>query len=171
MGLDTKGSEMSDDTTGTTTDAATPPSPDAPGLAPSAHEPGHHALGCPECFEELQRNHDWWKARPEGSRLVGLVVPRADMPPIVEQRGDLTRFGVQILDFRYPTPEAPESWEQRLARLFETLRAGDVLVVVNERALGRTPDEVARTIRTLRRHNLVVKVLSHGAPHLEDARA
>ena len=171
MGLDTKGSEMSDDTTGTTTDAATPPSPDAPGLAASAHEPGHHALGCPECFEELQRNHDWWKARPEGSRLVGLVVPRADMPPIVEQRGDLTRFGVQILDFRYPTPEAPESWEQRLARLFETLRAGDVLVVVNERALGRTPDEVARTIRTLRRHNLVVKVLSHGAPHLEDARA
>jgi hypothetical protein len=44
-------------------------------------------------------------------------------------------------------------------------------VVVNERALGRTPDEVARTIRTLRRHDLVVKVLSHGAPHLEDARA
>ena len=33
------------------------------------------------------------------------------------------------------------------------------------------PDEVSRTIRTLRRHDLVVKVLSHGAPHLEDARA
>jgi DNA invertase Pin-like site-specific DNA recombinase len=93
------------------------------------------------------------------------------MPPILEQRTDLTRFGVQILDFRYPTPDAPESWEQRLARLFETLRAGDVLVVVNERALGRTSDEVGRTIRTLRRHDLVVKVLSHGAPHLEDARA
>jgi hypothetical protein len=42
---------------------------------------------------------------------------------------------------------------------------------VNERALGRTSDEVGRTIRTLRRHDLVVKVLSHGAPHLEDARA
>ena len=70
---------------------------------------------CPECFEELQRNPDWWKARPEGSRLVGLVV-------------------------------------------------------VSERALGPTSDEIALTIRTVRRHNLVVKVLSHGAPHLEDAR-
>lgn len=168
MEVDTKGFDMGDHPIGSTTDAAASTSSDVPA---AAHEPGHHALGCPECFVELQRNHDWWKARPEGSRLVGLVVPREDMPPILEQRNDLTRFGVQILDFRYPTPEVPESWEQRLARLFETLRAGDVLVVVNERALGRTPDEVARTIRTLRRHNLVVKVLSHGAPHLEDARA
>ena len=46
-----------------------------------------------------------------------------------------------------------------------------MLVVANEHALGRTPDEVARTIRALRRHNLVVKVLGHGAPHLEDARS
>ena len=46
-----------------------------------------------------------------------------------------------------------------------------MLVVSNERALGRTPDEIARTIRTLRRHDLVVKVLGRGAPHLEDARA
>ena len=92
------------------------------------------------------------------------------MPSIVEQRGDLARFGVAILDFKHPMPDLPESWEQRLGRLFATLRAGDVLVVANERALGRTPDEVARTIRALRRHDLVVKVLSHGAPHLEDAR-
>lgn len=162
---------MGDDAIGSTTDAATPTSPEASATHADAHGPGHHALDCPECFEELQRNHDWWKARPEGSRLVGLVVPRDDMPPILEQRNDLTRFGVQILDFKYSTPEALESWEQRLARLFETLRAGDVLVVVNERALGRTSDEVARTIRALRRHNLVVKVLSHGAPHLEDARS
>jgi hypothetical protein len=151
---------MGDQTTGSAPDASGAP-----------HGPGHHAIGCPECFEELQRNRDWWKARPEGSRLVGLVVPRDDMPPIVEQRNDLTRFGVAILDFRYPTPEAPESWEQRLARLFETLRAGDVLVVANERALGRHPDEVTRTIRILRRHDLVVKVLNHGASHLEDAPA
>jgi hypothetical protein len=153
MEADARGFDMGDQATGSTTDAATPAAAAATGVP---HEPGHHALGCPECFEELQRNRDWWKARPEGSRLVGLVVPRDDMPPILEQRNDLTRFGVQILDFRYPTPEAPESWEQRLARLFETLQAGDVLVVVNERALGRTSDEVARTIRILRRHDLVV---------------
>ena len=47
---------------------------------------------------------------------------------------------------------------------------GDVLVVMSERAIGQTSDEVARTIRTLRQHNLVVKELSHGAPHLADAR-
>jgi hypothetical protein len=159
---------MGDQVADSTTDATTRATPEASGVP---HESGHHAIGCPECFEELQQNRDWWKARPEGSRLVGLVVAHADMPPIVEQRNDLVRFGVAILDFRYPTPEAPESWEQRLARLFETLRAGDVLVVVNERALGRRPDEVARTIRILRQHDLVVKVLSHGASHLEDAHA
>ena len=164
---------MSEKSTDATTDAAAQAATaasaaNAPG---TAHGPGHHAIGCPECFEELQQNHDWWKARPEGSRLVGLVVPRADMPSVVEQRNDLTRFGVAILDFKHPAPEMPETWEQRLGRLFETLQAGDVLVVSNERALGRTPDEVARTIRTLRRHDLVVKVLGRGAPHLEDARA
>ena len=164
---------MAEHVTDSTTDAATT---DAATTAPSesevaAHDHAHYAIGCPECFEELQQNHDWWKARPEGSRLVGLVVPRPDMPSVVEQRNDLTRFGVAILDFKHPAPETPETWEQRLGRLFETLQAGDVLVVSNERALGRTPDEVARTIRTLRRHDLVVKVLGRGAPHLEDARA
>jgi hypothetical protein len=136
----------------------------------TAHHPGHHAIGCPECFEDLQRNRDWWKARPEGSRLVGLVVARDDMPTVVEQRNDLARFGVAILDFKHPAAEVSVSWEQRISRLFETLRAGDVLVVANERALGRTPEEIGRTIRALQRHSLVVKVLSHGAPHLEDAR-
>jgi hypothetical protein len=38
------------------------------------------------------------------------------------------------------------------------------------RALGQTSDEIARSIRTLRRHHLVIKVLSHDAPHLQDAR-
>jgi len=166
MEVDAKGPEMSERTTETTTDATQTPAPDAPS---TPHGPGHHAIGCPECFEELQRNRDWWKARPEGSRLVGLVVARDDMPSVVEQRNDLARFGVAILDFKHPAPEGSETWEQRFAQLFETLRAGDVLVVANERALGSTSDEVARTIRTLRRHNLVVKVLSHGAPHLETA--
>jgi hypothetical protein len=105
-----------------------------------------------------------------GSRLVGLVVARDDMPSVVEHRNDLARFGVGILDFKHPAPEGAATWEQRFGRSFETLEAGDVLVVVSERALGQTSDEVAPTIRTLRRHNLVLNVLSHGAPHLEDAR-
>ena len=92
------------------------------------------------------------------------------MPSVVEQRNDLARLGVGILDFKHPAPEGSATGEQRFGRLFETLQAGDVLVVVSERALGQTCDEVARTIRALRRHNLVVKVLSHGAPHLQDAR-
>jgi len=160
---------MGELTTDSTAGGSTPAA--APTAATVAHDPGHHAIGCPECFEELQRNRDWWKARPEGSRLVGLVVARDDMPPVVEQRNELARFGVAILDFKHPVPEGSATWEQRFGRLFETLQAGDVLVVVSERALGVTSDEVARTIRTLRRHNLVVKVLSHGAPHLEDARS
>lgn len=135
------------------------------------HGPGHRAIGCPECFEELELHRDWWKARPEGSRLVGLVVARDDMPSVTEQRNDLAQFGVAILDFKHPAQEAPVTWEQRLGRLFDTLRPGDVLVVANERALGRKPDEIARTIRVLRQHNLVVKVLNHGAKHLEDAHA
>jgi hypothetical protein len=164
-------SEQSTDatTTDAAAQAATPASvANAPG---TPHGPGHQAIGCPECFEELQRNRDWWKVRPEGSRLIGLVVARDDMPSVTVQRNDLARFGVAILDFKHPMPESTVTWEQRFARLFETLRAGDVLVVANERALGRTPDEVTRTIRALRRHNLVVKVLGHGAPHLEDARS
>ena len=92
------------------------------------------------------------------------------MPSVVEHRNDLARFGVGILDFKHPAPEGAATWEQRFGRSFETLEAGDVLMVVSERALGQTSDEVAPTIRTRRRHNLVVKVLSHGAPHLEDAR-
>ena len=160
---------MGEQRSDTTTDASAATSTTNAAAAP--HGPGHHALGCPECFEELQRNQDWWKARPEGARLVGLVVARDDMPSVVEQRNDLADFGVAILDFKHPAAEAPETWEQRLGRLFGTLRAGDVLVVANERALGQNRDEVTRTIRTLARHNLVVKVLSHGAPHLEDARS
>ncbi|MDR5699599.1 recombinase family protein [Agromyces aerolatus] len=138
---------------------------------PVVHDHTHAAIGCPECFEELQLHRDWWKARPEGSRLVGIVVARDDMPSVVEQRNDLARFGVAILDFKHPAPEVELTWEQRLGRLFDSLQAGDVLVVANERALGRKSDEIARTIRVLRQHNLVVKVLNHGAKHLEDAHA
>ncbi|GAA1824225.1 dehydrogenase [Agromyces salentinus] len=129
----------------------------------------HVANDCPECFVELQRDSDWWKAKPEGSRLVGLVVARDDMPPIVEQRRDLTAFGVAIPDFRFPAPENDDTWEERLERFFGTLRAGDVLVVANRHAMGRSVDEETRTIAALRRRGIVVKVLSHGARHLADA--
>lgn len=137
------------------------------GVAPAgAHE---HTLGsCPECFVELQRDGEWWRARPEGARLVGLVVARDDLPPIVEQRADLARFGVSIHDFRHPAPETHETWEQRLERSFGRLERGDVLVVANRHALGRGLDEEARTIASLRSRGVVVKVLRHGANHLAD---
>ena len=66
MEVDAKGPEMSERTTETTTDGTQTPAPDAPS---TPHGPGHHAIGCPECFEELQRNRDWWKVRPEGCLL------------------------------------------------------------------------------------------------------
>jgi hypothetical protein len=129
----------------------------------------HAAAECPKCFTELQQNRDWWLARPVGSRLVGLVVSREGMPSVVEQREDLTRFGVPIEGFRHPAPDILESWSDRLGRLIATLNVGDVLVVANINALGRDAEEGARTASELRRHGIIVKVLSHDARHLADA--
>lgn len=129
----------------------------------------HVAIECPECFTELQRDHDWWRARPAGSRLVGLVVSRPGMPSVVAQRDELTRFGVTIDGFRHPAPETLEDWGARLERLFDTLMRGDVLVVTDVHALGRDAAEEARTITQLQRRGITVKVLSHGDRHLSDA--
>ncbi|MBO0981438.1 recombinase family protein [Microbacterium sp. SD291] len=129
----------------------------------------HPAAECPKCFTELQQNRDFWSARPDGSRLVGLVVSREGMPSVVEQREDLTRFGVPIEGFRHPAPDILESWSDRLSRLISTLKPGDVLVVANIQALGRDAEEGARTVAELRRHGIIVKVLSHNARHLADA--
>lgn len=131
----------------------------------------HTAAECPKCFTELQADSDWWRARPAGSRLVGLVVSRDDMPSVVEQRNDLTRFGVAIDGFRHPAPETLESWEERLVRLFGRLAAGDVLVVATVHALGRDTDEETRTLRELRSRGVIVKVLGHGERHLHDVVA
>jgi len=129
----------------------------------------HAAAECPKCFTELQQNRDFWLARPDGSRLVGLVVSREGMPSVVEQREDLTRFGVPIEGFRHPAPDILESWSDRLTRLIATLQPGDVLVVANIHALGRDAEEGARTAAELRRRGIIVKVLSHNARHLADA--
>jgi hypothetical protein len=159
--------------TETTADAAPRPAhthaqgSEADATTSPVHLP-HTAADCPKCFVELQRDRDWWQARPAGSRLVGLVVARDDMPPIIEQREDLTRFGVPIEGFRHPAPETLESWEERLVRLFGTLRRGDVLVVTSVHALGRSIDEETRTVSELHHRGVVVKVLSHSGRHLYD---
>ncbi|MFF1540406.1 dehydrogenase [Microbacterium sp. NPDC058269] len=131
----------------------------------------HDAAACPKCFTELQQNRNFWTARPDGSRLVGLVVAREGLPSVVEQREDLTRFGVPIEGFRHPAPDILESWNDRLARLISTLQTGDVVVVVNIKALGLDADEGARTVTELRKHGIIVKVLNHDARHLADAAA
>ncbi|TQJ30571.1 recombinase family protein [Microbacterium sp. SLBN-146] len=150
------------------TDAATTRDAD-PVLDTGAIPVPHPAAECPECFTELRVDRDWWLARPEGSRLVGLVVSRDDMPPVVEQRNLLSRFGVPIEGFRHPSPETLESWEERLVRLFGRLDRGDVLVVANVHALGRDIDEETRTVAELHSRGVVVKVLSHGGRHLYDS--
>ena len=103
----------------------------------------------------------WWAARPAGSRLVGLVVARDDMPSILAQRDALAQFGVPIEGFRHPAPETGESWAERLTRLFGRLGAGDVLVVADKHALGRDVDEEVRTVAELKRRGVIVKVLGH----------
>jgi hypothetical protein len=129
----------------------------------------HAAAECPKCFTELQSDRNWWRARPAGSRLVGLVVNRDDMPSIVAQREELTRYGVPIANFRHPAPETLEGWEARLGRLIGRLDAGDVLVVTSVHALGRDIDEETRTVAELHRRGVVVKVIGAGARHLFDA--
>lgn len=128
----------------------------------------HDVADCPECFTELQRDRNWWRARPEHSRLVGLVVNRPGMPSVVEQRDDLTRFGVPIEGFRHPAPEPLEGWSTRLERFFDTLVEGDVLVVANVHALGHDIAEETQTVAELHRRGVVVKVLGHGGRHLFD---
>ena len=143
---------------------------------PSLHDPQtspihlpHPAAECPKCFTELQADRHWWRARPAGSRLVGLVIARDDMPSVVAQREELARFGVPIEGFRHPAPEQLEGWEERLSRVFGRLDRGDVLVVTSVHALGRDIDEETRTVADLHRRGVVVKVLSHGGSHLFDA--
>lgn len=151
---------------------AEPPVTSAPAGEPGADTSPlalpHPAHDCPKCFTELQRDRHWWLARPEGSRLVGLVVARDGMPSVVAQREALTRFGVPIEGFRHPAPETLESWEERLVRLFGTLRSGDVLVVAGVHALGRSLDEETRTVAALRAQGIMVKVLDHSGHHLFD---
>lgn len=149
-----------------TTDAAAAAETSPPETNPIAQP--HAAAECPECFTELQLDRDWWQARPAGARLVGLVVSRDDMPSVVQQRNDLTRFGVPIEGFRHPAPETLETWEERIVRLFGSLTHGDVLVVATVHALGRDTDEETRTLAELIRRGVVVKVLSHGDRHLHD---
>lgn len=146
--------------------------PTVPGGAETSpiHLP-HAAAECPKCFVELQSDNTWWRARPVGSRLVGLVVSRDDLPSVIDQRDDLTRFGVPIDGFRHPAPETMESWEQRLARFFGTVGRGDVLVISSVHALGRDVAEENRTLAELRRRGIVIKVLNHGAKHLTDAQS
>lgn len=137
--------------------------------APDAHEYAEtHTIALPGEGEalpaglaELQAEPAWWAARPAGSRLVGLVVARDDMPSIVAQRDALTAFGVAIEGFRHPAPETGETWEERLVRLFGRLGHGDVVVVASKRALGRDVDEETRTIAELSRRGVIVKVLGH----------
>jgi Resolvase, N terminal domain len=144
---------------------------DAPAQDSAEHDAATHthaAFECPQCFTQLQSDHNWWRARPVGSRLVGLVVNREDMPSVTEQRTELARFGVPIEGFRHPAPETMESWESRLARLFGRLDRGDVLVVTSVHALGRDIEEETRTVAELHRRGVVVKVLGVGGSHLFD---
>lgn len=103
---------------------------------------------------------EWWAARPAGSRLVGLVVARDDLPSVIAQRDALADFGVPIEGFRHPAPETGETWSERLTRLFGRLVEGDVVVVADKHALGRTVDEETHAIAELRRRGIIVKVLS-----------
>jgi len=117
--------------------------------------------GVSEHFEEVTTRDEIWRARPVDARLVGIVVAREGMPSIVEQREQLTAFGVPIEGFRHPAPNVVETWEERLNRLFGRLERGDVVVVTSARVFGRDAAEEAQTIAELGRRGIMIKVLAH----------
>lgn len=116
-----------------------------------------------EHVEQVSTENEIWRARPEGSRLVGVVVAREGMPSIIEQRDQLARFGVPIEGFRHPAPNVVETWEERLNRLFGRLERGDVVVVTSPKVFGRDAAEEAQTIAELGRRGIIIKVLAHEA--------
>lgn len=117
-----------------------------------------------EHVEEVTTRDEIWRARPTDARLVGIVVGREGMPSIVEQRRQLTSFGVPIEGFRHPAPNVAETWEERLTRLFGRLERGDVVVVTNVGVFGRDASEEAQTIAELGRRGIMIKVLAHESP-------
>lgn len=120
--------------------------------------------GVSEHVEEVTTRDEIWRARPVDARLVGIVVAREGMPSIIEQREQLTAFGVPIEGFRHPAPNVAESWEDRLNRLFGRLERGDVVVVTSAHVFGRDAAEEAQTISELGRRGIMIKVLAHAAP-------
>ena len=114
-----------------------------------------------EHIEEVTTKDEIWRARPVNSRLVGIVVARDGMPSIVEQRRQLSAFGVPIAGFRHPAPNVAESWEERLNRLFGRLDRGDVVVVTSAHVFGRDAAEEVSTIAELGRRGIIIKVLGH----------
>lgn len=116
-----------------------------------------------EHVEQVSTENEIWRARPEGSRLVGVVVGREGMPSIIEQRDQLAKFGVPIEGFRHPAPNVVETWEERLNRLFGRIERGDVVVVTSPKVFGRDAAEEAQTIAELGRRGIIIKVLAHEA--------
>ncbi|RLK52382.1 dehydrogenase [Microbacterium telephonicum] len=133
---------------------------DAEGRAPADYAESVALPTTTEAVPIIVSSEQWWAARPAGARLVGLVVARDDLPSVIVQRDALAQFGVPIEGFRHPAPETGESWEERLARLFGRLTAGDVLVVADKHALGRDVHEETRTAAELHRRGVIVKVLA-----------
>ncbi len=137
---------------------------DAAGRAPADYAESIALPATTEAVPIVVSGTDWWAARPAGSRLVGLVVARDDLPSVIAHRDALAQFGVPIEGFRHPAPETGESWSERLTRLFGRLTTGDVVVVADKHALGRTVDEETHAIAELRRRGIIVKVLGHTRP-------
>ena len=98
---------------------------DATGRAPADYAESIALPAVTSAVPVFVSGTDWWAARPAGSRLVGLVVARDDLPSVIAQRDALADFGVPIEGFRHPAPETGESWSERLTRLFGRLVEGD----------------------------------------------
>jgi hypothetical protein len=136
---------MGELTTDSTPGGSTPAA--APTAESVAHDPRHQAIECAECFDQLQRNRDWRKARLELREWSG------SSSPVTTYRRSSSSGTTWLASALGSSTSSPPLLELRDV-------GAAVRPVVRDVAGGR------RAAPT----HLVVKVLSHGAPHLEDAR-
>jgi hypothetical protein len=103
---------------------------------------------------------DWWAARPAGSRLVGLVVARDDLPSVIAQRDALAGFGVPIEGFRHPAPETGRAGPSASTACSAASCQATSSSSPTSMPSG-TVDEETHAIAELRRRGIIVKVLGH----------
>jgi hypothetical protein len=112
---------MGELTTDSTPGGSTPAA--APTAESVAHDSRHHAIGCPGCFDEFQRNRDWGKARLEVREWSGSSSPMTTYRR--SSSSGTTWLAAALGSSTSGTPlRGSATWEQRLGRFVRDVAGG-----------------------------------------------